>query len=281
MESTASVLLTLEIQPVGKRDLPWIFGGSPTRSSIPRKMSDKKPDKRIRERLELKLPVRVHCRETPDFEWVEITRLINVTPFGAGFALKHPCETGRLLHMTIPMPRQLRVFDHVEEQYKVWALVRYVLPLPAKGEKGPMFNVGVAFVGKRPPKSYEEDPSKRYDIASSSTETMAAEDPDQLLGAFPSPDHREYTRHNMAVDILLETLDENSVVAQAENTVTENISMRGAMLFTSLDISKGRFVRLTSQQYNLTLFAAVRSCVKGADGVGRIHLEFIDREWPL
>jgi len=243
--------------------------------------SDKKSDRRIRERLGLKLPVRVHCRETPDFEWVEITRLIDVTPFGAAFTLKHPCEKGRLLHMTIPMPRQLRVFDHVEDQYRVWVLVRYVLSRPAEGEKAPVFNVGVAFVGKRPPKSYEEDPATRYDIAASATETALGEGPDQMLRAFPSADHREYTRHNMAVDILLETLDENSVVAQSENTVTENISVRGAMLFTSLDISKGRFVRLTSQQYNLTLFATVRSCAKGADGIGRIHLEFIDREWPL
>jgi hypothetical protein len=183
--------------------------------------------------------------------------------------------------MTIPMPRQLRVFDHVEDQYRVWALVRYVLPRPAEGEKPPVFNVGVAFIGKRPPKSYQEDPARRYDIAASATETALAEDSDQMLRAFPSPDHREYTRHNMAVDILLETLDENSAVAQSENTVTENISVRGAMLFTSLDISKGRFVRLTSEQYNLTLFATVRSCAKGADGFRRLHVEFIDRQWPL
>src|ERR1700704_1686628 len=89
-------------------------------------MSEPRNWKRIRERLELKLPVRVRCRETVDVEWTEITRLIDVTPFGAGFTLKRPIEKGRLLQMTIPMPRQLRVFDHVEDQYRVWALVRYV-----------------------------------------------------------------------------------------------------------------------------------------------------------
>lgn len=88
-------------------------------------MSEERNWKRIRERLPLHLPVRVRGRETPTFEWNEITRLINVTPFGAAFQLKHPTEKGRLLHMTIPMPRQLRVFDHVEDQYRVWAVVRY------------------------------------------------------------------------------------------------------------------------------------------------------------
>src|SRR5436309_10841822 len=119
-------------------------------------------NKRIRERLELTLPVRVHCRETLDLEWTEITRLLDVTPFGAGFTLKRPTERGRLLHMTIPMPRQLRVFDHVEDQYKIWALVRYIRHTLAQDSKTPCFEVGVAFVGKHPPASYETDPAKRY-----------------------------------------------------------------------------------------------------------------------
>src|SRR6188474_312193 len=91
-------------------------------------MSEQRTWKRIRERLELKLPVRIVCRETLDFEWMEVTRLIDVTPFGCGFSLKRPTEKGRILHMTIPMPRQLRVFDHVEDQYRIWAVVRHVKP---------------------------------------------------------------------------------------------------------------------------------------------------------
>jgi len=78
--------------------------------------------KRNRERSELKLPVSVQCRETPEFEWSEITRLIDVSLFGAGFIIKRPTERGRLLHLTIPMPRPLRVFDHVEDQYKIGGL---------------------------------------------------------------------------------------------------------------------------------------------------------------
>src|SRR3979409_2657455 len=105
-------------------------------------MTDQERIPRIRERLELRLPVRVHCRETPDFEWTEMTRLLDVTPFGAGFTLKRPTERGRLLHMTSPMPRPLRVFDHVEDQYKIWALVRYVIPAMSREDKKPCFEVG-------------------------------------------------------------------------------------------------------------------------------------------
>lgn len=240
---------------------------------------DPKP-RRIRERLELKLPVRVLCRETSDFEWVEVTRLIDVTPFGAGFTLKRPIEKGRLLHMTIPMPRQLRVFDHIEDQYRVWALVRYAIPTTPK-DGNPSFEVGVAFVGKRAPKSYDEDPSRRYDIAGSATEIQAlSEDPEQLLGPLATEVDRE-TRHNIPVDMLLEIVDEKGIVISAESTVTENISLRGATLFTTLTIPVGRFIRLTSKQYNMTVHAAVRATSTGPDGIPRVHVQFIDREWPL
>ena len=43
----------------------------------------------------------------------------------------------------------------------------------------------------------------------------------------------------------------------------------------------GRFIRLTSKQFELTVYGAVRGQSIGADEVQRIHVEFIDREWPL
>src|SRR3979409_1167119 len=117
-------------------------------------MSEQHKPKRIRERLELKLPIRVRCREAVGVEWTEITRLTHVPPFGAGFTLKRPIEKGRLLYMTIPLPRQLRVFDHVEDQYKVWALVRYVRSLATTEDRALSFEVGVAFIDKRAQASY-------------------------------------------------------------------------------------------------------------------------------
>ena len=236
-------------------------------------------EKRIRERLELKLPVRVHCRETADFEWTEITRLVNVTPFGAGFTLKRPTEKGRLLHMTIPMPRQLRVFDHVEEQYRVWALVRYVRTVE-KDPRQPLFEVGVAFIGKRPPASYEEDPSRRYEISESTAQSMALTS-ETVRPMPPGADQRSQSRYAIAVDLSLELMDEKNQVSQSEQTVTEDISSRGATAFTTLEIPVGRVVRLRSEQYQVTIYAVVRSTHIGANGIRRVHVEFIDKDWPL
>jgi hypothetical protein len=240
-------------------------------------MSDQHTSKRIRERLALRLPVRVECRESLDFDWLEVTRLQTVTPFGAGFKLKHPTEKGRILHMTIPMPRQLRVFDHAEDQYRVFALVRHVQLLIESETQSATFDVGVAFIGKRPPASYLTEPWKRYEIANSTVQPIQNPETIQPL----SVDQRTLTRHNIAVDIQLETIEEQGNANQTEMTVTENISTKGATMYTTLEIPVGRFVRLRSSQYSLTIFAVIRSRNIGPDGIARIHVEFIDREWPL
>jgi hypothetical protein len=171
----------------------------------------------------------------------------------------------------------LRVFDHVEDQYRVWAIVRYIKGKIAN--KQTVFEVGVAFIGKRAPVSYDKEPWKRYDISKNIFEaTKPAED---MLTPLPSEDQRAFTRHNIAVDMLVEILDLNGDVVESEHTVTEDISTQGATLFTTLQISIGRFIRLTSEQQGVTAHAAIRSRSTGVDGIPRIHVEFIDKEWPL
>jgi hypothetical protein len=240
--------------------------------------------RRKRERLEISLPVRVQGRESQDYEWVEMTRLLDVTPFGAGFTITRPTEIGRLLHLTLPMPRQLRCFDHVEQQYRVWALVRYVRPLPTTGKDAIRFEVGVAFVGKRPPASFETDPTRRYDVAPTATESgmwVLMEQEEAPAPRSAIAEARPETRHHIPVEVVVETFDDKGDVAATETTVTENLSRRGAAVFTTLDVARGRFVRVTCAQYKIAVIAAVRARRAGPDGIARLHLEFVDKQWPL
>ena len=234
--------------------------------------------------MQLALPVKVQCRETVDHEWTEMSRLRDVTPFGARFTLKRPTEIGRLLHLTLPMPRPLRVFDHVEDQYRIWCIVRNLKLLDAVKEKGALLEIGVAFIGKRPPRNFESDPAQRYDIAQSAGEMLwsvkdAAADP--KLIQLPEPEQRKETRHIMPMEMLVEVFDEKGELSQRENTVTENLSSHGASVFTSLLLSPGRFIKISSEQDRTWLWAVVRDLHTGADGISRLHLEFIGKEWPL
>ena len=103
---------------------------------------------------------------------------------------------------------------------------------PTQEQHGLVFEIGVAFVGKRAPRSYQEDPTRRYEIASSVFQTRTlTEDPDELVGPLLSSDKRVSTRHNIAVDMLLETLDEKGGIDLKEDTVTENISREAPHLY--------------------------------------------------
>ena len=242
-------------------------------------MSD--PDsksKRVRERIKLALPVRVNCRESAGHEWTEMSRLVDVTPFGARFPLTRPTERGRLLHLTLPMPRQLRCFDHIEDQYRVWALICRVMVQPEFADEA-RYEVGVAFTGKHPPASYVRDPSTLYEAVSVSAENNLWHLNE--LERKSTSKRSELTRLQLALSVRLEVFDAEGRVTASEQTVTENISRRGAAVWTTLQVERGRFVRVTSTETGLSVIAAVRAARSGADGIPRLHLEFIDRQWPL
>ena len=126
--------------------------------------------RRAAEREEAHLPVLVKCHECETGGWEQSTEVLNVSPFGARLRIACPTEPGRLLHLTLPMPRRIRCFDHEEEHYRIWALVRYIKTLTAEKDQLPQFEIGVAFVGKDCPTSHPADPAQRYDLASPDTE---------------------------------------------------------------------------------------------------------------
>ena len=239
-------------------------------------------DSRRIQRYELALPTRVEVQIDEKFAWNEITRLEDISAFGAGFNLKRPVKRGRLVVMSVPMPRQLRCYDYLEPQYRVWGLVRRCVCLgdnPATDQ----YAIGVAFIGKNPPQSYLDDPSKLYDLSSREDGGLW-----QLVEAAPVPDEsdlpsylRRHTRFAIPEALLIELLDANGDVAASEVSVSENLSLGGASVFTSFNVGVGTFLRVTSERNDLTIISIVRGRHIGDDGIIRLHLEFIDRHFPL
>ena len=82
------------------------------------------------------------------------------------------------------------------------------------------------------------------------------------------------------VDVVIDVFEGDQLVMN-EQTVTENISRSGAAVFTAMDVAPGTFVKLTSERYNVSVLSVVRARRIGADGITRLHLEFVGSEWPL
>jgi PilZ domain len=242
----------------------------------------KENDNRRIQRMNLSLPIRVESQVNESVSWNEVTRLNDVSAFGAGFNLRHPVKRGRLVQMTIPMPRKLRTFDFTEAQYKVWGLVRSCIP--KTDSPTPETNsVGVAFIGKHPPKSYYNDPAKLFEVSHREEGSLWS-----VIEAVSEPDEshlpkelRRHSRFPIPANIIIETIDADGNVLTAETTVTENISLSGASIFTSLTLEVGSCVRVKSEQYNVSIISIVRGKRLGQDNIPRVHVEFVDRLFPL
>lgn len=241
-----------------------------------------KENRRI-QRISLPLPVRVEVRIDSDYSWNEVTRLSDVSAFGAGFTLKRPVKRGRLVLLTIPMPRQLRSYDFSEPQYKIWGVVRRCIAVGRSAQPSE-YSVGVAFTGKTPPAGYLQHPSMLFDIAQ-------REDGDGFWHVSPADlraddsnlpkDLRKQTRYFIPEQLTLVQVDDSGNVLAAENTVTENISLGGAAVFTTMHADAGTFLRVASTRFDVEILSVVRGSRIGPDGIRRLHLEFIDRLFPL
>ena len=240
-----------------------------------------KENRRI-QRISLPLPVRVEVKIDSKVGWNEITRLSDVSAFGCGFQLKRPVKRGRLVLMTIPMPRQLRSFDYSEPQYRVWGIVRRCIPI--ERAIAPEYSVGIAFTGKAPPSGYLEHPSMLFDVG-------RRDDSDGFWHITPADlkadesdlpnELRKQTRYFIPEQLNVSQVDAAGNVIFSETTVTENISLGGASVFTTLKVEAGNFVRVTSDRFNVTILSIVRGARVGEDGITRLHIEFIDRLFPL
>lgn len=242
-----------------------------------------KENRRI-QRISLPLPVRIEVKIDSSVSWNEITRLDDVSAFGAGFSLKRPVKRGRMILLTVPMPRQLRSFDYSEPQYRVWALVRRCIPLNIRGRE-PEYSIGVAFTGKNPPAGYVNHPEMLYDVAhrGNNGDGFWHLAPADLMSddSHLPIDLRKQTRFHIPEALVLQKVDGAGNVLEEETTVTENISLGGASVFTSLKVEAGSFLRVISERFNVTVLCVVRTKRIGDDGITRLHLEFIDRLFPL
>src|SRR5258708_33378325 len=99
------------------------------------------------------------------------------------------------------MPPKLRCFDHIEPQYRVWSLVRNVKMLEPGA--GALVEIVVAFVGKRPPRSFAGDPSRRYEIAPSNLGAglwSVKDQSDDVISEVLVTDKRKESRHTIPIE---------------------------------------------------------------------------------
>ena len=243
-----------------------------------------KTEQRQTRRISMRLSARVEVRVGRTVSWSEEAPCSDVSEYGAALSLRRPLKRGRVVLLSFQMPVHLRRYDARKPEYNVWGVVRHCLQ--TQGEKVlPYYSTGIAFIGKNEPSGFSEHPSRLYEVAPPRT---AANDFWQLVdietlnkGSHGRRERRKESRFSVPEPLVLEFMDEKGDVIAIEPTVTENISVGGAVIFTQFYAEVGSFLRVVSQQHKIEIISVVRGRRDCSDGHSRLRIEFIDQLFPL
>lgn len=205
--------------------------------------------------------------------WKENGLLKSVSKLGAGFEITKPCKVGQLLSLLIPMPVNLRLYDHDKQLYRVWGLVQHCHGVSSEDFTG--YNVGVAFVGKEAPASFYDNPDQSYRIVGLNEDGLWT-----ITEAEREFINRRHPRFWVSLDGFITVFSDEGEAAEVK-AVTENISKSGAAVFCETEAIVGDMVRFSCPQYEFISDAVVRNRRGNGNTTPKLHLEFLENEFPV
>jgi hypothetical protein len=209
--------------------------------------------KTLRRGLHLPVVVKGHGREGP---WEETTNTMDVCHGGAALMLSRRVPMGTVLHLSLPLPEMFRRYDSTATSYRIWALVRNGDP------HGPPYRTGAMFLGKHPPRGYEQNPAGLF-----------------FLPSDPQPAHavqRSEPRYPLLITIRLRRMEEQCEGAPEELTITEDVSLGGARVRTTLPVARGELVSVAELDGPFRASALVQNVSAGDDRIVRLNLQFMN-----
>lgn len=226
------------------------------RESLTAKSGD---NRRRCERFRLSIPVRVTGHDRRNGKWHEMAQTIDVSRTGVKLRLRRRVKHGTVLYVTLPLPTKLRAHGFAEQSYNVYTLVRRVEP-PKQGVRA----VGVEFIGEHPPAGFLDKP-------------WAVFRPKKWGGN----DRRRPDRQEQVEKVRIEYFDESMHSISREEARTENVSRSGLRISGTMAPAEFDLVMVSCPRLKFEGMAALRSRYSGKDGLERICVQLIDKEWPL
>ncbi len=196
----------------------------------------------------------------------ETAEMISMSAGSAGIKLCLPVTIGRLIALLLPLPNEMRLYDHDRELYRVWGIVQHCNELLTPERS---YHVGVSFIGPKAPDSYFEDPDRSYMI------TGTGEDGFWLIKAADVPFRiRGEARYWRSVNSYVGSVGDGSSINFGGKGVTENISNSGAAVICDVPVKVGDKIKFISPELDFSAYAEVRGSHMGDDARNRIHIRF-------
>ena len=218
------------------------------------------PNRRRTDRYKLAIPARVvGVDDKAEGKWSEMTETLDVSRTGVRLRLNRPVRHGMVLYLSLPLPAKLRSHGFADSSYNVYALVRRIEP-PKKGVR----YVGLEFIGEHPPPGYLERPWATF-----RTKRWAGNE------------RRRAPRIERAEAVRIEYISAALSSTLREEVVTENVSRTGLRVIVRAAPLEFDLLRITSAARQFDGLATLRNRFQGKDGLERLCLQFLDKEWPI
>lgn len=210
-------------------------------------------------RIQLSVPARVTGYDRRNGKWHEMTETIDVSRTGIRLRLRRRVKHGTVLYITLPLPSKLRAHGFAEQSYNVYTLVRRVEP-PRHGVRA----IGVEFIGEHPPSGFLDKPWAVFRPRS-----------------WGGNERRRPDREKQAEKVRIEYFDESMRLISREEARTENVSRTGLRISGTTAPPEFDLVMVSCPRLKFEAMAALRNRYLGKDGLERICVQFIDKEWPV
>ena len=99
------------------------------------------------------LPAHVMGHDRVNGKWDEVAETIDMSKAGVTLRMTNAVREGMVLLLMLPLPVKLRCHGHSEPVYRVFGIVRHVIPTSDEH-----WIIGLEFLGESPPAGYIDEP---------------------------------------------------------------------------------------------------------------------------
>jgi hypothetical protein len=231
-------------------------------------------DHRQAPRVATELKAVVQIKDGSDEIFKEITSVSTVSRNGAGFSLSRSCPVGRLVTIVLPLPKELRAYDHENDLYPVMGIVQYCNEGMIGTKK--VFHVGVGFIGKTIPDSFRKNPTQNYRITGMNTDGLW-----EITESVSEFKNRKKPRHWISFPVTISLIHKEERSITREETFTKNVGAGGVSVTSSLSAVAGDKVKFACKPLDFYAIAIVRNVKSDTEGVSTLHLQFLGEEFPI
>jgi hypothetical protein len=216
----------------------------------------------------------VQVRESAFDTWTEATEVTAIGRFGTGFTLSRECKIGQLISLRIPLTAGFPVSDKFELPMSVVCLVQQCCEVTVEGRS--LYHIGVVFVGKYFPASYDANPLQCYKVCGTDPEGFF-----KIKEAGEQFKSRRHPRYRIQLEVNLTLIQKSEKAVVRAKGTTRDIGASGVSVVTMLDAKVGDIVKFGCREIEFYSVSVVRNRRNVFGFEDLLHLEFLESKLPI